>query len=527
MSIPEGFSDPGTVVVVTALGENPLGGSVFEKQVIHEGDEQWQEDHQAILQRVDSETGSVRILDAVDLPTFYTSFRLAPLTIFISLAFGIIGPIHTELLKMRICEVKLNISEDICEHISDIQYKELANSVVRETAQFQLYSNLISSLPPIIFSLFVGSWSDAYGRKPPMVLSLVGMTASAIYISILANYRLHPAYLLVAPVLSSLTGGWTVLLMAMFSFVGDYTIDKNRGTNIALIDGILIVFGNAGSLLGGYVYKLFGMVMPFYLTIGCYVVALLHTAFFLHDRLRHTPGRTNRGYSKLFTLDNFLDNFRMLRRARVGNTRAHIALLLFCLLLITTVSIGDGNVLQLLVEFQPFNWSVTFYTVFSCVSGLLSAISMMAAMILFRQYLGMPDTLIGMLAVLSAILYYFGFGVAQVDWVLYVSVVAGLLRNIMIPCLRSLLSGLVDRGEIGKIMSFISSCQSVTPLFASVIFTSMFAATSSWWPGLCFVVGAFVLVPVLACLAYVDVARRQEIYVKDPSLLRPDSQQSD
>lgn len=61
-----------------------------------------------------------------------------------------------------------------------------------------------------------------------MVLSLIGMTASAIYISILANYRLHPAYLLVAPVLSSLTGGWTILLMAMFSFVGDYTIDRVR-----------------------------------------------------------------------------------------------------------------------------------------------------------------------------------------------------------------------------------------------------------------------------------------------------------
>ena len=52
--------------------------------------------------------------------------------------------------------MKLNISEEICLHISDIQYKELANSVVKETAEFQLYSSLISSLPPILFSLFVG-----------------------------------------------------------------------------------------------------------------------------------------------------------------------------------------------------------------------------------------------------------------------------------------------------------------------------------------------------------------------------------
>ena len=113
--------------------------------------------------------------------------------------------------------------------------------------------------------------------------------------------------------------------------------------------------------------------------------------------------------------------------------------------------LGDSNVTQLLVEFQPFNWSVTYYTVFSCVSGLLSSISMIAGMILLRQYLGMPDTLIGVFAVLSAIMYYFGFGIAQVDWVLYVAVVAGLFRNIMVPCLRSLLSGLVDRDEIGKV----------------------------------------------------------------------------
>ena len=102
MSVPDDFRDPGTLVVVTALGENPLAGSVFEKQAIHEGDQQWQNDHQAILQRVNSATGSVRLVDAEELPTFFTSIRLAPLTILVALAFGVYGPIQTELLKLRV-----------------------------------------------------------------------------------------------------------------------------------------------------------------------------------------------------------------------------------------------------------------------------------------------------------------------------------------------------------------------------------------------------------------------------------------
>ena len=59
-----------------------------------------------------------------------------------------------------------------------------------------------------------------------MMIPFVGYFFSAFYISVISNFLLSPAYLLVAYFIGSLTGGWTILLMAMFSYVGDYTTDK-------------------------------------------------------------------------------------------------------------------------------------------------------------------------------------------------------------------------------------------------------------------------------------------------------------
>lgn len=177
--------------------------------------------------------------------------------------------------------------------------------------------------------------------------------------------------------------------------------------------------------------------------------------------------------------------------------------------------LGDGSIMQLFLEFKPFYWTVGNYSLFSSINGLVGSVTFVAAVILLRKVFGVPDTMLAVIATLSAIGMFFGYAIALHNWVIYVASAVGIFRGFSMVAIRSLLCGMVDRAEIGKIMSLISSTHSLSPLLATLIFTNVFAYTAAWWPGFCFILGAFMLIPVLAGFAYVDVARRGADYAYD------------
>ena len=90
-------------------------------------------------------------------------------------------------------------------------------------------------------------------------------------------------------------------------------------------------------------------------------------------------------------------------------------------------------------------------------------------------------------------------------------------------CVRSLVISLVDREEIGKILSVMTSIFSVTPLLGNVIFSSIYRATLSSWPGLCFVLGGVCMVPVFCAFLYIFVVHRRALQEGAKRLHQPET----
>ena len=101
MNVTDDYRDPGNAILTNVVGGNPLAGSIFEEQNIHANDRKWQEEHRGILERKNSH-GSVDVLDAADLPTFYAALRLAPIAILLPAAGSLSYAINTEFLKLRV-----------------------------------------------------------------------------------------------------------------------------------------------------------------------------------------------------------------------------------------------------------------------------------------------------------------------------------------------------------------------------------------------------------------------------------------
>ncbi|OQV13416.1 hypothetical protein BV898_12368 [Hypsibius exemplaris] len=443
---------------------------------------------------------------------YHGAARAAPVIFLYGLAFGIYGPSYIELLKHKVCEEHYNFSSVICRSLGNPAFHHEMTHVRRTTSYFQIYSVLLECIPAIILSLFLGSWSDHFGRKKLLFFPFIGFIAAAAWSAVCAIYPIPPSYLLISSALAAICGGRFIILMAAFSFVGDFTTTPHRAMNNAIIEGSLVIGMHGGSFLGGYSYQNLGMPIPFLIALALYTTCLLYTVLFIHDRKTtrkyHSSGC---GLVDLFAFHNLKESWTMLRKERIGDTRFHVTLIIMASFISNIAFNGKNAVTQLFLEFEPFKWNLQQFTLFTSVIGLAGSASIVLCVALFHR-LQIRDTSIAMIAYTAATVGYIGYSVSTSSWMIVVSAVFGHMRLLCTVCIRSVLAELVEHDELGKIMALVSVAQSASPLLGSVVFVDIFALTASWWSGLCFAIGSAMLIIVLAIFAYVDVVRRDRLY---------------
>lgn len=73
--------------------------------------------------------------------------------------------------------------------------------------------------------------------------------------------------------------------------------------------------------------------------------------------------------------------------------------------------------------------------------------------------------------------------IAHATWMLYLARTLGLPSFLVLTAAQAIMSKLVLKDEQGKLFALLAATQHVMPLFSSVIFTAIFAATVDYWPG--------------------------------------------
>ncbi|XP_055350177.1 proton-coupled folate transporter-like [Paramacrobiotus metropolitanus] len=427
------------------------------------------------------------------LPTYYTALRMVPLMAFYGLAMGTVQPVLTELIKTRTCQVALNYTDEICENLNN--YTKEAKAVQRVTSQIQMYQTLVDSLPAMFFSLFLGSWSDEYGRKLPMLVPFAGLVIAHGFSLINTFIRISPYYLMLTPFITSATGGMVLVNVAVFSYMGDYTNDRTRSPNVAIVDAIHMLLRFAGSAVGGQLTQ-FGESVPFYLTISLHVCNFIFIFFAIHE-LRAFKSIKDCKITDVVTLERVKDNWRTLSKKRPGYNRLFLLLIIGCLLIIGVCVIGDMSITQLYLEFDPFNWTLQHFTIYNAINGVVEGVIMVFVNIVLRRYLTISDTMIGTIATLSAVLHLLFYGLATSSAFIYIAAGVGCLKMLGFVSIKSVTISLVDRDEIGKLLSTKMSLMSIAPFIGVTVFTNIFTHTNEWWPGFCFVLGACVTAPVV------------------------------
>ncbi|MGB8169785.1 MAG: MFS transporter [Chthoniobacteraceae bacterium] len=135
----------------------------------------------------------------------------------------------------------------------------------------------IYSLLQLVCSPLFGKWSDRVGRKPVLVVSILG---TAIGFMVLG--AAHTVWMLMlGRILDGASGGNISTAMAC---IADVTTKENRSRNMGLVGAAFGLGFMIGPALGGILSKHFGLATPFYFAAG---LALLN-AFLVWLRLPET-----------------------------------------------------------------------------------------------------------------------------------------------------------------------------------------------------------------------------------------------
>ena len=258
------------------------------------------------------------------------SISVEPVMLLDGLAYSNMVVLAENLQIDKVCHINLNFSSEVCQNIS--QYPELRKEQQQAVSIFSMNNAIIMSILPLFFILFMGAWSDKYGRKIPLLASMLGHCLySGGYLLNSWVWHWPVEYLLVVGFMDSLGGGAVSFLTAANSYISDVTSEEVRTSRVGLANSIWFLGGPMGTLMGTYIYKAGGYQVLFGTSLAMHIIATLYIIFLLPES--HGPFADKKKLNKVLnpkpTLklrDSIIRVYGLSRKKKnpLGNTKSEV-----------------------------------------------------------------------------------------------------------------------------------------------------------------------------------------------------------
>lgn len=351
----------------------------------------------------------------------------------------------------------------------------------------------VETVIPAFLSLFIGPWSDKFGRKPIIVASLSGFTITYLVIWILSwvshsTVVISPWYYVIASSAITVTGGTCILITGVFCYIADVTTEKDRAMRMGVIEAALFAGLVSGSFSSSFIYNWFGSVFVFGLATTSMMLALLYCIFFVEESrtVSELDQRGNR-LRELFRFELVKDMMTVCFKRRAYYDRAILWIIMLSLGLSIFILEGNATVFFLFVR-ERFEWSVRDYTIYSATATTSLIFGNLVAMYWLKRIFGLSEVTFAIIAFLHCMLDSLISAVAFQPWQLYLGVALTLLKGLVSPMCRTMLATTSERSsatgeEIGKIYAMTTALESLLPIAAVPAYTLVYKHTISTFPG--------------------------------------------
>uniref|UniRef100_A0A336MET8 CSON013922 protein n=1 Tax=Culicoides sonorensis TaxID=179676 RepID=A0A336MET8_CULSO len=393
----------------------------------------------------------------------------------------------------------------------------------------------------LIVIILAGPLGDKYNRKKPfLLLPMMGQLFSVLAYFISSYFQTTVPmefHLYLEHIVTSLSGGYSLFLMGIFSFLAATTTEEERTFRF----GVFSVF-NAGlgiviQPLAKPVFEGLGYVNLFLLGLLVHLCGCVYILFFIDEvpkqdspskplpdsnksgidnaafeltdqnqtsSVKKTDSVKNGDKEKEETetinknilkecLDLFVSNFKVFQIPRPHSARKILLIIISCYLLLA-FSNGEFEVAELFKR-ESWGWTTqfAFYNSYSTFIGFIGTLIVTALLV---EVWKLADPILVMISLGCSIVAKPILAITKDFYIIYLATTIELFNSTKVIAIRSLISKVVAADELGRVYSVMSIIETLVNPLTSIIYNYVYAQTISSFPGLFYfmTVGIFAVV---------------------------------
>lgn len=332
----------------------------------------------------------------------------------------------------------------------------------------------IYAVMQFIFAPVVGGISDRYGRRPVLLVSLVGMGLSYLFLMWANTLPL----LFIGRMIAGIMGS---TLTTAFAYTADISKPENRAKLFGYLSAAIGIGFIVGPFIGGF-FSQWGLRVPFFLS-G--ILAFLN-AIFGFFVLKESLSPENRRAFQIVRSNPITGIYFYLKKK---NSTSYF-IVLFCLFF-------SAQVLPVIWPFYTklvWNWSDLTIGYSMTVVGLMISLVKIGVINWSQNLLGTHKTILA--GLIFTTLGFVFFGINQSLVFLFLAGFIYALGGIASPTLQAHISTQTTASDQGELQGIISSILNLVNIVAPLLVSQLFFFTSSknlfFHPGTSFIFGAFI-----------------------------------
>jgi len=446
---------------------------------------------------------------------------LEPVVLFTFFAWNVASAVFQDQIVFQVCTVELGYNRSNCSLLGKGSEEALVleKRVQPYATDLLMTKSLVEALVSAFFSLFIGPWSDKYGRKPMLVAASCGFFLTYLTVFILSWASLYaainPWYYVLASIFIAVSGGTCTLITGIYCYIADVTTEKDRAVKMGVVEAALFLGLVSGSFSSSYFYQWLGGTFVMGLATLFMLFALLWNVFYVEES-KEIGELDNTAVSvkirELFRFELVSDMMKVCFKRRPDHDRTIIWLIMLSLGFSIFIMEGNTTVYFLFVR-EQFDWDVKLYTIFSAIATVSLIFGNFIAMYGLKRIFNFGDSTFAIIAFASALVDSVISAVAFRGWHLYLSIGLTLLKGLISPMCRSILASTSEKSatggnEIGKIFSLTTSLESILAVVAVPIYSLVYRVTLETYPGAFNIISAVIYTGICICMSLVFVYQR-------------------
>lgn len=360
----------------------------------------------------------------------------------------------------------------------------LIHGSISDASRYGGWLGFAYAIMQFLFAPIIGNLSDRYGRRPVLLLSLLGFGIDYLFLAFAPTI----AWLFVGRVIAGIFGASFTTAAA---YIADISTPENRAQNFGMIGAAFGLGFIIGPVVGGLLGQ-FGPRIPF---IAAAVLSLLNAAYGYFVLPESLPKENRRNFE--WKRANPLGSLLQLRKYPA------VSGLIFSLVLVY-IAVHAVQSTWTFYTIEKFGWSEKLIGYSLGFVGLMIALVQGGLIRIVIPKLGNERSVyIGLLLYSAGFLLY---AFAAETWMMFVFTVVYSLGGIAGPAIQGIISAAVPPNEQGELQGALTSLMSATSIVGPPLMTNLFSWYTQpqgnlYFPGAPFLMAA-VLVLASSILAY-------------------------